>query len=139
MYSLLPNINMYIHVHYFWGPCLVLHKKKTFINFNHFFLTKCWFCFVFKRGDTKHYWTQMNYGALLHSFMSMRDTTTQYHGRHPIKGVMPSPMLLVFLTPRQALSSHPRQQMVWLYWLQDSMSNWCTIKHPTKLHTHNEI
>ena len=28
------------------------------------------------------------------------DNTTQYHGRHPIKGVMPSAMLLVFLTPR---------------------------------------
>ena len=28
-------------------------------------------------------------------------------------------MLLVFLTPGQALSSQPRQQMVWLYWLQD--------------------
>ena len=59
-----------------------------------------------------HYWTQTNYGALLHSSLSTTDNTTQYHGGHPIKGVMPSPMLLVFLTPRQALSSHPRQQMV---------------------------
>ena len=54
---------------------------------------------------------QMNYGALLHSSMSTTDNTTQYQGVHPIKGVMPSPMLLVFLTPSQALSSHPRQQM----------------------------
>ena len=46
----------------------------------------------------------------------------------------------MFLTPRQALSSHPRQQMVWLYWLQDSnsMSNWYTINHPSTLHTHTE-
>ena len=38
-------------------------------------------------------------------------------------------MLLVFLTPRQALSSQPCQQMVWLYWLQDrdNMPNWYTI------------
>ena len=46
----------------------------------------------------------------------------------------------LFLTPRQTLSSHPRQQMVWLYWLQDrdSMPNCYTINHPTTLHTHNE-
>ena len=68
------------------------------------------FClFVYNRGDTMHYWTRTNYGALLHSSMSRMDNTTQYHGGHPINGVMPSPMLLVFLTPRQALSSHPRQ------------------------------
>ena len=60
---------------------------------------------VCNRGDTMHYWTQTNSGALLHSSMLMMDNTTQYHGGHPIKGVMPSPMLLVFLTPRQALSS----------------------------------
>ena len=49
-------------------------------------------------------------------------------------------MLYVFLTPRQALSSHPLKQMVGLYWLQDrdSMLNWYTINHPTTLHTHNE-
>ena len=49
-------------------------------------------------------------------------------------------MLLVFLTSRQALSSHQRQQMVQLYWLQgrDSMPNWYTINHPTTLQTHNE-
>ena len=51
-----------------------------------------------------------------------------------------APMLLVSLTPRQALSSHPCQQMVWLYWLQDrdSMPNWYTINHPATLHTQNE-
>ena len=52
-----------------------------------------------------HYWTRMNYGALLHSSMSTMDNTTQYHGGHPITGVMPSPMLLMILTPRQALPS----------------------------------
>ena len=42
-------------------------------------------------------------------------------------------MLHVFLTPRQALSSHLRQQMIWLYWLQDrdSMLNLYTINHPS--------
>ena len=127
MYSLLPNIKIFTFI-IFWGnsclstrPYFLLHKKT--------------FCFVCKRGYTK----QVNYGALLHSSMSMTNNTTQYHGRHPIKGFMPSPMLLVFLTPRQALSSHPRQQMVWLYCLQDSMPNWCTIKRSTMLHTHDEI
>ena len=44
--------------------------------------------------------------SMAHSSMSM-DNTTQYHCRHLIKGVMPSHMLLVFLTPSEALSSHP--------------------------------
>ena len=35
---------------------------------------------VFNRGDTIHYWSQMNYGALLHSSMSKMDNTIQYHG-----------------------------------------------------------
>ena len=39
--------------------------------------------------------------------------------RSPIKGVRPSPYATGFLTPRQALSSHPLKQMVRLYWLQD--------------------
>jgi hypothetical protein len=66
-------------------------------------------------------------------------TILKYHGvvRSRELGQVP---ILVFLTLRQALSSHPRQQMVWLYWLQnrDSMPNWYTINHPTTLHTHNE-
>ena len=47
------------------------------------------------------------------------------------------PMLLMFLTPTQALSSHRGQQMVLLYWLQgrDSMPNWYTVNHPTTLPT----
>ena len=49
-------------------------------------------------------------------------------------------MLLVFLTPRQALSSHPRQQMVWFYCIQDrnSMPIRYTINHSTTLNTHDE-
>ena len=51
-------------------------------------------------------------------------------------------MLLVLLTPspRQPVSSHPHQQMVWLYWLQDrdNMPNPYTINHSTTLHIHNE-
>ena len=66
--------------------------------------------------------------------------TIQYHCGLRSRELGQAPMLLVFLTPRQALSSHPRQQMVWLYWLQDrdSMPNWYTINHLTILHTHNE-
>ena len=47
-------------------------------------------------------------------------------------------ILLVFLTPRQALSFHPRQHMVWLYKLQDrdSIHIWYTI---LQHFTHNEI
>ena len=32
-----------------------------------------------------HFWTQTNYGALLHSSMSTLDNTTQYHSGHRIK------------------------------------------------------
>ena len=93
------------------------------------------YLFVCNRGDTMQYWTRMNYGTILHLSMLTTDNTTQYHDRHLIKGVMPSPMLLVYLTPRGALSSHPQ-----LYWLQDrdSMPNSYTINHLTTLHTHNE-
>ena len=49
--------------------------------------------------------------ALLHSSMLTTDNTKQYHGEHPINGVNPSLMLLVFLTPRQVLSSHPHQKI----------------------------
>ena len=63
----------------------------------------------------------------------------QYHGSLPSRELGQAPKLHVFLTPRQALSYHLRQQIVWLYWLQDrdSMPNW--YNHPTTLHTHNEI
>ena len=42
-------------------------------------------------------------------FVCNRGDTLKYHS-----GDRPSPLLLVFLTPRLGLSSHPRQQMVWL-------------------------
>ena len=62
--------------------------------------------------------------------------------RSPIKGVRLSPYAIGVSNsnPRQELSSHPCQQMVWLYRLQDrdSMPNWYTINHPKTLHTHNE-
>ena len=96
--------------------------------------------FLCNRGDTMHYWMWTNYDALLHSSMSMTDNTTQCHVGHSIKGITPSSMPLVFLTPRQALSSHPRQQMVWLYWLQDrdNMPNQYTISHSTTLNCSEE-
>ena len=73
-------------------------------------------------------------------FVCNREDTIQYHGGLRSRELGQAPMLLVFLTPRQVLSSHPLQQMVWLYWLQDrdSIPNWYTINHPTKLHAHNE-
>jgi hypothetical protein len=81
---------------------------------------------------------RLRFGICL--FVCNRGDTIHYHGGLWSRELGQAPMLLVFLTPRQALSFHPRQQMVWLYWLQDrdSMPNCYTINHPTTLHTHNE-
>ena len=70
-------------------------------------------------------------------FVCNREDNIQYHGGPWSRELGQAPMLLVFLTPRQVLSSHPRQQMVWLCRLQDrdTMPNWYTINHPTTLHT----
>ena len=75
-----------------------------------------------------------------HKFVCNRGYTIQYHGGLRSRELGQAPMLQVFLTPRQALSSHMHQQMVRLYWLQDrdSMPNWYSINHPTTLHTQNE-
>jgi hypothetical protein len=75
------------------------------------------FLFVCNRGDIIHHWTRMNYGALLHSSMSTTDNTIQDHGGLQTRKFGQAPLL--FLTFRQVLSSHPRQQMVWLCRLQD--------------------
>ena len=56
-----------------------------------------------------------------------RGDTIQYHSGLRSRELGQAPMLQVFLTPRQALSSHPLKQMVWLYWLQDR-------SHSTKGH-----
>ena len=45
-------------------------------------------------------------------YVCNRGDTLQYHGGLRSRELGQAPMLLVFLTPRQALSSHPRQQMV---------------------------
>ena len=73
-------------------------------------------------------------------FVCTRGDTIQYHGSLRSRELGQAPMLQVFLTPRQALSSQPRQQMVLLYWLQDrdSLLNWYAINHPSHF-THNEI
>ena len=62
-------------------------------------------------------------------FVCNRGDTVQYHSGLRSRELGQAPMLQVFLIPHQ--------QMVWLYWLQDrdSMPNWYTINHPTKLHT----
>ena len=72
-------------------------------------------------------------------FVCNRGDTIQYQGGLQSRELGQAPMLLVFQTPRQALSSHLCQQMVWLYWLQDrdGMPNWYTINHPTTLHANN--
>ena len=45
-------------------------------------------------------------------FVCNRGDTIQYHSGVPSRELGQSPMPHVFLTPRQALSPHPRQQMV---------------------------
>ena len=45
-------------------------------------------------------------------FVCNRGDTVQYHGGLRSRELGQAPMLQVFLTPKQALSSHPRQQMV---------------------------
>ena len=69
-------------------------------------------------------------------FVCNRGDTVQYHGHLRSRELGQATMLQVFLTPRQALSSHPCQQMVWLYWLQDRDSTLSTIRQHF---THNEI
>jgi hypothetical protein len=73
-------------------------------------------------------------------FVCNRRDTIQYHGGLRSRKLGQAPMIQVFLTPRQTLSSEPSQQMVWLYWLQDRdrMPNWYTTNHPTTLHTHTQ-
>ena len=44
-------------------------------------------------------------------YVCNRGDTIQYHGGLRSRELGQAPMLLVFLTPRQALSSHQRQQM----------------------------
>ena len=70
-------------------------------------------------------------------FRLCRGDTVQYHGGLQSRELGQATVLLLSLTPRQVSSSHPCQQMVWLYWLQDrdSMPNWYTINHSTILHT----
>ena len=57
----------------------------------------------------------------LRLFVCNRGDTIKYHGSLRSRVLGQAPMLLVFLTPRQALSSHPLKQMVWLYWLQEEI------------------
>ena len=45
-------------------------------------------------------------------FVCNRGDTVQYHGGLRSRELGQAPMLQVFLTPRQALSSHPLKQMV---------------------------
>ena len=52
-------------------------------------------------------------------FVCNRGDTIQYRGGLWSRELGQASILLMFLTPRQALSSHPHRKMVWLYWLQD--------------------
>jgi hypothetical protein len=67
-------------------------------------------------GKNRHFWTP----SPLILFVCNRRDTIQYQGGLRSRKLGQAPMLLVFLTPRQALSSHPHQQMVCLYRLQDT-------------------
>jgi hypothetical protein len=87
---------------YKWEVCIKENSKKKFVS---------------NRGDTIHYWIRTNYGTLLHSSMSTMDNTIQYHGELQARKLGQAPLLL-FLTLRQTLSSHPCQQMVWMCGLQ---------------------
>ena len=60
----------------------------------------------------------------------------QYHSGLQTRKLGQAPIVL-FLTLRKVLSSHPHQQMVWLCRLQDrdSIHKQNTINHPTTLHT----
>ena len=85
------------------------------------------------------YYSNFNFHMYINSifvclFVCAKGDTIWYHGGLRSRELGQAPMLLVFQTHRQALSSHPRQQMVWLF----GMPNWYTINHQTTLHTHNE-
>ena len=72
---------------------------------------------------------------LVPSAVCNRGDTIQYHVSLRSRELGQATLLLVFLTPRQALSSHLCQQMVWLYWLQDrdsmpNLSIWPFMLHP---------
>ena len=55
-------------------------------------------------------------------FVCNRGDTEQYHGSLRSRELGPAPMLQVFLTPRQALSSHPRQQMsLAIKWMREKI------------------
>ena len=58
-----------------------------------------------------------------------RGDTIQYQGCLWSRELGQAPMLQLFLTPRQSLKSHLRQQMVWLYWLQDRDSTYAKLVH----------
>ena len=97
---------------------------------------KCWAlrrCKHISRGHLLQEFFKISDGILV---CCNRGDTLQYHGGLQSKELCQAPMLLVFLTPRQVLSSHPLKQIIWLYWLQDRdrIPNWCTINHPTTLH-----
>ena len=98
------------------------------------------YCCQLHRVQYVFYYSTMGSKLLCSLFVCNRGGTIQYHGGLWARELGQAPMLLVFLTPKQALSSHPPLQMVWLYWLQDrdSMTNWYTINHPTTLHTQYE-
>ena len=72
---------------------------------------------VCNRGDTIRYWTGVDKLWRTTQLIYVHDC--RYYGvsrRFLIIGVR-------FLSPRQTLSSHPPQQMVWLYRLQDRDSS----------------
>ena len=53
-----------------------------------------------------------NFDLVFCLFVCNRGDNIQYHSGLRSRELGQAPMLQVYLTPRQALSSHPRQQMV---------------------------
>ena len=64
-----------------------------------------------KAADLPQFCQSPSLVPFLHTFFLFcnRGDTIQYHGGLRSRELCQAPMLLVFLTPRQALSSHPRQ------------------------------
>ena len=112
-----------------WHQWIIQNQSNVMVLLKCRINNKTWnsVCNRGERGRTMaHYCT----------FMPTTDNTIQYHGRLHTRKLGQAPILL-FLTLRQALSSHPHQQMVWLCRLQDrdSIHIQYTINHPTTLHT----
>ena len=84
-----------------------LSKKQTFINV------------VCNRGDTIHYWTWTNYGALLHSSMSTTDNTIQYQGGLQTRKFGQIHVHSYWMTPKKKVHISLRGWVICLHLIQN--------------------